>query len=262
VKKLILVIGVLLYGSIASAQTTYNLAWDDSPSSGVQGYYLYVGLQPGSYSQQIDAGNGTTWQITLSPGTHYLIVRAYGGANLSSPSNELIITVPTTDTTAPTAPNSISATVASTTQINVSWSASSDNVAVTHYRVERCVGSGCTAFAQIATPIATSYSNSGLTATTTYRYRVRAADAAGNLSSYSAIATATTNSPSSPQDPCAADPLRVTVTRWPTNAGGRNLQYTSSHQIANSGVAFGKLGKDLTSITFTDVRGCTTTVNR
>lgn len=57
--------------------------------------------------------------------------------------------------------------------------------------MERCSGKGCTTFAQIAAPTGTSYANSGLTTGTLYRYRVRATDAAGNLSAYSTVARAT-----------------------------------------------------------------------
>jgi len=63
---------------------------------------------------------------------------------------------------------------------------------VTGYRVERCAGAGCGSFAQIATPTGTSYSDAGLTPATSYSYRVRAADAAGNLSAYSNVASAAT----------------------------------------------------------------------
>jgi len=99
---------------------------------------------------------------------------------------------PPPDTTPPTAPTGLSATAAGTTQINLAWTASTDNVGVTGYRVERCQGAGCTTFAQIATLTATSFSDTGLTAATSYSYRVRAADAAGNLSGYSSVASATT----------------------------------------------------------------------
>jgi len=98
------------------------------------------------------------------------------------------------DTSPPTAPGALTATVASSSQINLTWSASSDNVGVTSYLLERCQGASCTTFAQIATPTTTSYSDSGLSASTSYTYRVRATDAAGNLSGYSAVATATTSS--------------------------------------------------------------------
>ena len=84
------------------------------------------------------------------------------------------------------------ATAASTTQINLSWTASTDNVGVTGYKVERCSGAACANFAQIATPTATTFNDTGLTASTSYSYRVRANDAAGNNSGYSNTASATT----------------------------------------------------------------------
>jgi hypothetical protein len=86
----------------------------------------------------------------------------------------------------------LTATAASASQINLAWTASTDNVGVTGYRVERCSGAGCTTFAQIGTPTSTTFSETLLTANTSYSCRVRATDAAGNLSNYSNIATATT----------------------------------------------------------------------
>jgi hypothetical protein len=65
-------------------------------------------------------------------------------------------------------------------------------VGVTGYRVERCQGSSCTNFVQVGTPTATNYSDTGLSASTTYRYHVRATDAANNNSIYSSIVSATT----------------------------------------------------------------------
>ncbi len=53
------------------------------------------------------------------------------------------------DTQPPTAPSNLTAAVASNTQINLSWTASTDNVGVTGYRVEQCQGSGCSTFAQV-----------------------------------------------------------------------------------------------------------------
>ena len=69
----------------------------------------------------------------------------------------------------------------SPTRIDLNWTASTDNVGVSGYRVERCQGAGCTNFAQVGTPTATTYSDTGLAPSTTYRYQVRAVDAAGNL---------------------------------------------------------------------------------
>src|SRR5579859_6916113 len=98
----------------------------------------------------------------------------------------------TQDTIPPTAPAGLTATAASATQINLAWTASTDNVAVTGYKVERCAGAGCSTFAQVATPSGTTFNDTGLTASTAYSYRVRANDAAGNNSSYSNTASATT----------------------------------------------------------------------
>ena len=107
------------------------------------------------------------------------------------------------DTTPPTAPTSWAATAASGTQINLSWTASTDNVGVTGYRVERCQGAGCNNFAQIATPAANAFGDSGLTASTSYSYRIRATDAAGNISGYSNTATATTQAAADNTPPTA-----------------------------------------------------------
>ncbi len=96
------------------------------------------------------------------------------------------------DTQAPSVPQNVSASAGSASSITVTWSASTDNTGVTGYRVERCSGSSCTNWSQVGTPSGTSYADSGLSASTVYRYRVRATDAAGNLSGYSSIASATT----------------------------------------------------------------------
>jgi chitodextrinase len=102
---------------------------------------------------------------------------------------------PPPDTTPPSAPAGLTTTVISDTQINLSWTASTDNVGVTGYKVERCQGTGCSSFTQIATPAATTFNDTGLTPSTSYSYRVRATDAAGNLSNYSGTASTTTQAP-------------------------------------------------------------------
>lgn len=102
------------------------------------------------------------------------------------------VSVTAPDKQAPSVPANLLASARGQTQIALTWTPSTDNTAVTGYRVERCTGASCTRFKQIATPTTASYNDSGLSANTTYRYRVRAGDAAGNLSGYSAVAAATT----------------------------------------------------------------------
>src|SRR5262249_28474145 len=96
----------------------------------------------------------------------------------------------------PTAPGTLTATAAGSTQINLSWGAASDNVGVTGYRIDRCQGSGCTSFSHLVqlTGTGTTYSDTGLAGGTSYSYQVRAMDAAGNLGPTSNPATATTQS--------------------------------------------------------------------
>ena len=85
-------------------------------------------------------------------------------------------------------------------QIALSWGASTDDYAVKDYLLERCSGGACTDFALLATVLVTSYTDTDIVDGTMYRYRVRARDAAGNLSGYSPIAsaTATANEPEPP----------------------------------------------------------------
>jgi mannan endo-1,4-beta-mannosidase len=77
------------------------------------------------------------------------------------------------------------------TGLTLSWTASTDNVGVTGYDVYRAVGSG--AFTLVGSAASTTYADSGLTPSTTYRYQVRAKDAAGNVSANSGIVSATTS---------------------------------------------------------------------
>src|SRR6266853_3815567 len=120
-------------------------------------------------------------------------VRAGDAAgNLSTYSNVASVTTQAPDATPPTAPTGLNATVVSGAQINLAWTAATDNVGVAGYRVERCQGAGCVNFVEVATPSGTGFNNTGLALSTSYSYRVRAADATGNLSAYSNVASATT----------------------------------------------------------------------
>src|SRR5262249_53242151 len=109
--------------------------------------------------------------------------------NLSGYSNTASASTP--DTQAPTAPGTLSATAASSTQINLAWTNATDNVGISSYSVERCATASCT-FAPITSTSALSFGDSGLTGSTSYSYRVRALDAAGNPGPYSNTAVATT----------------------------------------------------------------------
>ncbi|MGH9573097.1 MAG: LamG-like jellyroll fold domain-containing protein [Candidatus Acidiferrales bacterium] len=124
-------------------------------------------------------------------GTFPITITANNGVG-SPASQSFILTVSGSDTQAPTTPTNFTATAISGSQINLSWTASTDNVAVTGYLVERCAGVGCSNFARTLTVPGTTYSDTGLVPTTSYTYHVKATDAAGNFSLYSNTAGATT----------------------------------------------------------------------
>jgi chitodextrinase len=146
------------------------------------------------------------------------------------------------DITAPTVPASLSATAVSSTQINLSWTASTDNVGVTGYRVYR----GGT---QIATTTGTSYSNTGLTPSTTYSYTVAAYDAAGNISAQSAVARATTSAVVSPDSRTVGTSAELNTAVNDANSGVINeillrdgtYTLTGALQIRRSGITIRSL---------------------
>lgn len=167
----------------------------------------------GTYIAQVSAGKGT--------GSYTLTV------NYPVPST----TPPPPDTTPPTAPTSLTTTATSTSQINLTWGASTDNVGVTAYNVYRNN-------ALATTVTGTSYSDTGLTPSTIYTYFVKALDAAGNLSNASNSASATTATPPpSPQPPPPPTPPTVSITQ-PT--GGSTLTGTVfilGSATSNTGIA-------------------------
>ncbi len=101
--------------------------------------------------------------------------------------------------TAPGAPTGLTATATSSTQINLAWTAPSSNGGspITGYMVQRSAngGSTWTTVASNTGSTATTYSDTGLLASTTYTYEVSAINAAG-ASPPSNIASATTQASS------------------------------------------------------------------
>src|SRR5512134_2369014 len=143
-----------------------------------------------------------------------LVVAAFallGGLMLALPSQA-----------APPTPQNLVATAVSSSQINLTWNASTG---ATNYRVYRCTGTTCTPTTQIATTTTNSYNNTGRSANTTYRYRVRAEDGTG-LSNYSNIATARTSPSVSIND--------VTVTEGATASFTVSLSFASSQTVTVS----------------------------
>ena len=206
-----------------------NLSWSpssDSGGSGLAGYRVYRnGIQIGTSTTTSYAAAGLP-PVT----THTFTVAAYDNAgnvsNQSAPVNAFTPSCP--DITPPTIPTGVTATAASCSQVNVSWSASSDagGTGVASYSVYR---NGI----PVATTLGTSYTATGLTASTLYSFTVAAYDNAGNGSSQSAPAVSTT--PSCPDTTAPSIPSGLTATA--AGCGTINLAWTASIDTGGSGLA-------------------------
>jgi len=127
---------------------------------------------------------------------HFLAVTVNGNTVTVTPTDEMGRTFDVksytfsgggVDTTPPSAPASLAATAASSTQVDLSWTASTDNVGVDSYLIIR----DGTQIA-LTSGTATTYSDTTVAPGTSYQYVVKARDAAGNISSPSNTATVTT----------------------------------------------------------------------
>ncbi|CAM4350928.1 chitodextrinase [Paenibacillus endophyticus] len=183
--------------SPSKTATSVNLSWTASTDNvGVTGYEVYRGSTLAGTTT-----GATTLQVTgLTANTAYsFTVKAKDAAgNLSAASNTLSVTTnAAADTQAPTAPTGLTSPSKTATSVNLSWTASTDNVAVTGYEVYR--GSTLTG----TTTGATTLQVTGLTANTAYSFTVKANDAAGNLSAASNTLSVTTNAAADTQAPSA-----------------------------------------------------------
>src|SRR5256885_2610948 len=196
---------------MAAGPTTANLSWSASTDNvGVTAYFLLRnGVQVATPTTTSFADTGLSAATTYS----YTVAARDAAGNISPNSTSVSVTtasVSVADTTPPTTPIGLTAAVSGSSGANLSWSASTDNVGVTGYTVRR---NGV----QVATPVTTSFADTGLSAATTYSYTVAARDAAGNISPNSASVSVTTP----PPPPSNSASLASDAVTTPTLAGYR-----------------------------------------
>ncbi|MCK8497397.1 fibronectin type III domain-containing protein [Myxococcus fulvus] len=178
--------------STAKTHESVSLSWGASTDNvGVTGYEVFVN---GGTAASATTSGATSVTVTgLSENTTYTFtVKARDAAgNRSAASSAHSVTTsprPPVDTVPPSTPGSLRSTGVSNSSVSLSWSASTDNVAVTGYEI--FVNGGGSASA--TTTGATSVTVTGLNANTTYTFTAKARDAAGNRSAASNSVSATT----------------------------------------------------------------------
>ena len=188
---------------VAVSSSQINLSWNPSTDNvGVMGYYVY--LDSGATLAITSATSFT--HSGLTAGTTYKYrVSAYDAVPNHSAwtATPVAVTTPPArpDTQAPSVPTGLVGTAVSPSQINLSWNPSTDNVGVAGYYVY--LNNGAT----LAITSATSFTHSGLTAGTTYKYRVSAYDAVPNHSAWTATPVAVTTTPAGPDTQAPSVPI-------------------------------------------------------
>jgi chitodextrinase len=154
---------------------------------------LYLQEEPNALPAQVFAAviNATTKSIVTNPGSgtsnnHLLFSLAWADSTEPPP--------PPPPPSAPSAPSDLTATAVSASQIDLAWTDNSDDE--DGFRIERCTGGGCADFTLLVNmgQNVTAHSDGGLTAETTYRYRVAAFNN-GGPSDWSNVVEATTEAP-------------------------------------------------------------------
>jgi len=178
----------------AASSTSIKVSW--SSSTGAAEYKVYrSSSSSGTYSS---VGDVTTTSYTdtglAANTTYYYKVSASNSAGESAQSSSVSAK---TSESIPSTPTDVSAEAASSTSITVSWSSVTG---ATGYKVYRSSSSSGT-YSKAGDATTTSYTDTGLTANTTYYYKVSASNSAGESSQSSSVSAKTSASVSIPATP-------------------------------------------------------------
>ena len=210
-------------GLVATSTASGNgisLSWNDHADNEAGFRIERAANSAGPFTEIVAVGAGsTTYSDTglAASTTYHYRVRAYNGAGSSAYSNPASATTQTV-TTIPTSPSNFTAMATSSSSIRLSWTDTSNNE--TGFKIDRSTAS-TGPWSQIATTSAgvVVYSNTGLTESTRFYYRVRASNSAGD-STPSNVANATT-APAAPINVVATALSGTSISlSWTDNSSG------------------------------------------
>ena len=199
-----------------TSQTTTSLSWTTSTDNfAVTAYDVYMN---GTLKATVATTSYAVTGLTAQTAYNFFVKAKDAAGNLSASSNTITVnTLATPDTTAPTAPTTLAASGTSQTATSLSWTASTDNFAVTGYNVYL---NGVLK----TTVSTTSYAVTGLTAQTAYTFNIKAKDAAGNVSASSN--TITVNTLVAPDTTAPTAPTALAANA--TSQTGTNLSWNTA----------------------------------
>lgn len=229
----------LIAGTATLSWTAPTTNADGTTLTDLAGYKVYYGTTSGNYSQSVDIGNLTAYQvINLTDGaTYYFAVTAYDtSANESSFSNEVSKSIQAVDTTPPAISGVYSGSITSTGAA-ISWTTNEASDTQVEYGTTTSYGSTTTLNASLATTHTQTIS--GLSSSTIYHYRVRSRDASGNLA-VSGDFTFTTSAPADTTPPVISNIQAINITSssvtitWATNeASTTQVEYGPTSSYGN-----------------------------
>jgi len=169
-----------------------TLSWDPNTASDLAGYKIYFGTSSGTYGTPIDAGTQTTYTVTgLAIGPYYFAVTAYNTAgNESTFSNEVTKTF--VDSTPPVV-TALSTSGITGTDATITWTTNEAATSLVEYGTTTAYGTSSAPDNTLVTGHTKALS--GLAPATTYHYRIKSADAAGNLATSGDNTFTTTTAP-------------------------------------------------------------------
>ena len=163
-----------------TSSSKISLTWSPAVSGGlpISSYHVYAGKSPSTLSQLVVTKNTSYTNTSLSPNTtYYYAVQAADTGNDLSPMSPVVAA---TTYALPSTPTNVTATGVSSSEITVTWTASTGSLPIGHYNVLRGTSPG--SLSQIGMTSKTTYNDRSVTEGTTYYYSVQAVDSANDTS--------------------------------------------------------------------------------